>query len=389
MVGRRRRLWLPPTRLRSAETEREERHATWFELFFDLVFVVAVGQLSSMLAADASAGGFVRFVALFVPVWWAWVVYVTYADRFDTDDPFYRVLVMLGMLAAVAMAVSLPRALDAAWAAAAPFAVAYVGVRLVPLGLYVRAGASVAVGRELAWAYATVTLPAAGLWLAGLAVPLPWRYAVWALAATLELANPFLRRRVVARTPVAVSHLAERFGGFTIIVLGEAVLSVGTTLGATTWQLATALLAGAAFCVVAAQWWLYFDFMDAQPLRRGFIRREAFIYGHLPLVVGITALAAGTKIALAEAAGGATALGVGAVWAICGGAASYEVSTGLIHAARHTWRDWLVWERGLAAALLLGLGVLGPHLAPLGLFGALVAIHLGQVVAEVLWHAEV
>ena len=123
--------------------------------------------------------------------------------------------------------------------------------------LYVHAGASVPLGRELAWAYATVTLPAAALWLAGLALPVPIRYLAWALAASLELANPLLRRRVVSRTPVAVSHLAERFGGFTIIVLGEAVLSVGTTLSSTTWQLATALLAAAAFCVVAAQWWLY------------------------------------------------------------------------------------------------------------------------------------
>src|SRR5438094_256505 len=103
---------LRPTRLRSAEPSSEDRHATWFELFFDLVFVLAVAELAKMLQRDLSAVGFLRFAALFVPVWWAWVIYTTYADRFETDDIIYRVMMMAGMLAIVTMAASLHSALD-------------------------------------------------------------------------------------------------------------------------------------------------------------------------------------------------------------------------------------------------------------------------------------
>lgn len=371
--------------MRSAETEREERHATWFELFFDLVFVLAVGQLSGLLQADTSLGGFARFIALFVPVWWAWVVYVTYADRFDTDDPAYRVIVIGGMLAILAMAVNLPRAFTDTQAA--PFAISYVLVRLVPLLLYLRAAVWVPLGRELASAYALATLPAAALWLGGLLLPQPLRSVAWLLAASIEVLNPLLRARgVVSRTPVAVTHLAERFGLFTIIVLGEAVLSVGTTLGVGTWQLEPALLGAATFIVIAAQWWLYFDFMDGQPLRRGFRSRQVFVYGHLPIVVGITALAAGTKLAIGEVAAGASMLNSGALWAIFGGAVVFELSTALIHAARHSARDILVWERAAAAVALVLIGALAGAQSPWLLLGAIVLVHLGQVIFELSWH---
>src|SRR6266540_4909653 len=96
--------WLQPPRLRTL-AEEGERHASWLELFFDLVFVVAITELSSQLVIDHSAGGFLRFAALFIPVFVAWQGYMAYATRFDTDDLAFRVAYFAAMLSIAAMAV--------------------------------------------------------------------------------------------------------------------------------------------------------------------------------------------------------------------------------------------------------------------------------------------
>jgi low temperature requirement protein LtrA len=112
---------------RSAETERaasrrppqlrtiddsEERHASALELFFDLVFVVAVAELGQTLSRHVSANGFLHFAVLFVPVWWAWVGYTFYADRFDTDDVVFRLSILGAMVLVAWLAVEIPSAFD-------------------------------------------------------------------------------------------------------------------------------------------------------------------------------------------------------------------------------------------------------------------------------------
>ena len=112
--------WHDPPRLRALEDDGDERHATWLELFFDLVFVVAVAQLADGLGEDPSVHGFLVFAGLFVAVWWAWVGYTFYADRFDTDDPPHRILKIAGMFAEPVLASVIP---DAFHGATASFAV--------------------------------------------------------------------------------------------------------------------------------------------------------------------------------------------------------------------------------------------------------------------------
>src|ERR671933_171185 len=97
--------WLAPPRLRTIEDDESERRATWLELFFDLVFVVAIAQVGQVLAKDTSARGFVHFAVAFIPIWWAWMGFTFYADRFDTDDVVYSVWTIAGMLAVAAFAV--------------------------------------------------------------------------------------------------------------------------------------------------------------------------------------------------------------------------------------------------------------------------------------------
>jgi hypothetical protein len=111
-VGARGTFRLEPPRLRTIGDPREERHATWFELFFGLVFIAAVAQLGGALAVDPSAGVFARFAALFVVVVWAWVLYTLYANRFDTDDVIFRLAKSGAMLAIAAIAVNLHQTLD-------------------------------------------------------------------------------------------------------------------------------------------------------------------------------------------------------------------------------------------------------------------------------------
>ena len=127
---------LQPPQLRQLE-EDAERHATWLELFFDLVFVVAVNQLAVKLAKDTSPAGFARFGGLFVPALWAWVGFTFYANRFDTDDALYRLMKMAAMLGIVALAINVPHGTTSHGSVG--FAISFVGVRAVLLAMYARA----------------------------------------------------------------------------------------------------------------------------------------------------------------------------------------------------------------------------------------------------------
>jgi low temperature requirement protein LtrA len=128
--------WFQPPRLRTLTSEGE-RHASWLELFFDLVFVVAITELSRVLVADHSALGFVRFAAPFFPIFVAWQGYMAYATRFDTDDLGMRLAYFAGMLAIAAMAVQIGDVADGRHTTG--FALAYVALRTIILVLYARA----------------------------------------------------------------------------------------------------------------------------------------------------------------------------------------------------------------------------------------------------------
>src|SRR5438477_4229287 len=138
--------WFRPPRLRTLADEGE-RHASWLELFFDLVFVVAITELSRVLVEDHSPLGFVRFAALFLPVFVAWQGFMAYATRFDTDDLGFRAAYFAAMLAIAALAVQIDDVAHGAHSAG--FAAAYVALRSIMLLLYARAWRSVSEARAL------------------------------------------------------------------------------------------------------------------------------------------------------------------------------------------------------------------------------------------------
>src|SRR5512132_1847637 len=141
-----RRRWLRPPQLRTLDADLDERYATWLELFFDLVFVISIAEVVHTLEDYHTLSDFLGTAGLFVAVWWAWVGYTVYADRFDTDDLLHRVLVLAGMLAVIAMALSIH---DALYGGSARFALAFVAVRGILLLLNARARRHAAAARPL------------------------------------------------------------------------------------------------------------------------------------------------------------------------------------------------------------------------------------------------
>src|SRR4029453_8400054 len=251
--------FLEPPRLRTLEAD-EDRRATWLELFLDLVFVAAIAQVASTLSADPTAAGFGRYLALFLPIGWARGGFPLSPPPFDTDDLVYRLLTLLGMFGVAGLASTVP---DALHGGQNNFVIAYVSVRLILLVLYVRVYRDVEVARPVAAWFILVFGIAVVDWLISLAVPVPWKYLLWALALFFEHVAPIRAWRMLRGIPVHPRHIPERFGLLIIIVLGEGVIGVVLGTAEVSWTLLSGTVAFGGFLAGAAIWWLYFDFLDA------------------------------------------------------------------------------------------------------------------------------
>jgi low temperature requirement protein LtrA len=372
--------FLDPPRLRVFDTE-EERRTTWLELFFDLVFVVAVAELGEVLSDDVTLGGFLRFLALFVPVWWAWAGFTFYANRFDTDDLVYRLLIFIAMFAVAALATNVPEAFEGG---SAGFALSYVCIRLVLLVLYGRAIRFVEEGRALARFYFSVFGLAVVVWLVSLAVPEPWRYALWAVALTIEVSAPVAGWRLLPQAPVDPRHLPERFGLLTIIVLGESVFAVVLGVRDVSWEISSALAAGGGFLAAAAIWWIYFGFLDSS-VGEGRRRGLTLTYAHFFVYAGIAALGVGVKLVILEAGGEEKYMDV--AWVFCVGLALCMAALAAIHLVTPPQLlDADVWLRLGTAATALALLPFSFVLPALVVVWLLAALLVAQVVVELAAH---
>jgi low temperature requirement protein LtrA len=375
---------LEPPRLRTGEAE-EDRRATWLELFFDLVFVVSIAELGTRLSDDVTLAGLLEFVALFVPVWWAWAGFTFYANRFDTDDLVYRLLVLTAMFGVAAMAANVHHAFEGGSTA---FALSYVFVRVVLLGLYARAIRYVEAARPFASVFFGAFGVSAALWLISLAFPEPARYWLWALALAIELPAPLLGWRWVPAAPVDPRHLPERFGLMTIIVLGESVVAVVVGVAGVSWELESGAAAVAGFLAAVSIWWIYFEFLDVMPIfGRGLARGLVFTYMHFFVWAGIAALGVGVKLAIFSAGGDRhyddTA------WVFCAGAAVCMLALAAVQLATPPGLFDLdvILRLGTAALalVLLPVSFALPTLAVLWILAGALAV---QVVFELLEHEE-
>jgi low temperature requirement protein LtrA len=383
-----RRLSEPP-RLRTL-AEDETRHSTWLELFFDLVFVVAVAQLGRELGNDVTAAGFFRFLGFLVPVWWAWMGFTFYANRFDTDDLPYRLLIFVAMLGVAALATTLPHAFTGA---SRGFVLSYVFVRLVLLALYGRALRHVEEGRAIAVFYFAAFSAAVIVWLASLLFAAPERYWVWALALAIEIAAPIVGWRLIPSGPVDPRHAPERLGLLTIIVLGESVFAVVLGVSDVSWGTQAILAALGGFLCAAAFWWIYFEFVNpeyafAALRRRGRILRGlVFVYSNYPVIAGLAALGIGVKLAILAAGGESMYDDSG--WVPCAGLALSMAGLAAVELVMPPY--WLAvdfWMRVATAVLALILIPFASSLSPLVIVWILAVALVVQVAVELVGHEQ-
>jgi low temperature requirement protein LtrA len=301
--------------LRSRDNHREER-VGFVELFFDLVFVFAVTQVSHTLIVHPDPMGFLQAAILFVAIWWVWVETAWVTNWLDVSHIEVRLLLFALMGAALIMSISLPEAFGDR---ALVFALAYVAIQLGRHGFMLLALAEHNRDnfrnfvRIIIWA-----LVEAPFWIAGaLQHEVGARLALWGIALVLLNFGPVVGFRVPGlgrsetRTwDIEGHHFSERCGLFIIIALGESILVTGAAFGDTAWSGATAAAFASAFLGTLAMWWLYFDVGAERAARRlaqdkdpGRMARLAYTYFHIPIVAGIIVTAASDEMAVAHPGG--------------------------------------------------------------------------------------
>jgi low temperature requirement protein LtrA len=322
---------------------------------------------------------FARFAGLFAVVWWAWILYTLYANRFDTDDLIFRAAQSCAMLAIAVIAIDLHRVMHGR-GGAIELASCYVVLRVVLVALYWRARHHVeGPGRDLSNVYIVGYSTTTGLWLLSIFLASPYRQVAWAAAMLIDLGVPMFAWPKLRGASVVISHLTERFGTFFIIVLGDAVIAVVAGVAGLRFSVDSSIVAAACFVIGLTLWWIYFDLTDTSVVGRGALGLT-FAYAHFPLLAGITAFGAGTKLAITHATH--HGLEAAARWALGGGIAAFALSLAAIYIGAEwtSMRDRTFAGRLVLAVVAITLAAAGGHLPP-PVFAALLAVamlgHLG------------
>lgn len=312
--------WIVPMRPRSPD--QEHRPATPLELFFDLVFVVAIAQAAGRLHHAISEGhgaeGLLSYLMVFFAIWWAWMNFTWFASAYDTDDVAYRLATFVQLTGSLILAAGVPRAFDAH-----DFSVVtlgYVVMRLALVGQWLRAARSDPLRRVCARRYALgVSLCQAG-WVMLLFVAREWTMPGFGALVFAELVVPVWAERACATT-WHPGHIAERYGLFTIIVLGESILAASFAIqsaiqaGDVIGDLTTIIVGG--LLIVFSMWWLYFDHR-MERLLTSLPRAFVWGYGHYAIFASAAAVGAGLGVAVDHRTGQAEigAFGAGAAVAL-------------------------------------------------------------------------
>ena len=358
------------------------------ELFYDLAFVVAVAVLGVALVHDMSWGGIASFFGYFALIWWLWVSHTFYADRFDTDDLVYRVLAATQMVAIVVIAAALSG--DHSHSITA-FAVGYTIARVSLLILYYRVHKHVAEVRDLVAGYLRGFGLGAVVWASSIFVDEPFVFTVWTVALAIDLATPWVMRRLQARVPLDISHLPERFGLFTILVLGESITAVVTGLTHLEWAVVPTLTAALGIGIATCLWWMYFDNAEGSVVRRRdrgggkTWRPTAWIYTHFPLAAALAAVGVSLETAVAEAGHGP--MPAPERWIFVGSVAAAFAAMALIQEASLSHPHLAInraiaYNRLAAVPFLMVIGLMGQLEAQwvaVGVFGVCIAEVIGDL----------
>ncbi|MGK5740510.1 low temperature requirement protein A [Micromonospora sp. URMC 103] len=340
-------------RMSPRHPDEPHRSATPLELFFDLCFVVAVAQAAGNLhhaVAEGHVGHAVgSYLMVFFAIWWAWMNFTWFASAYDTDDDVYRITTLVEIAGALILAAGVPRAFTEA--DFATITAGYVVMRLAAVVHWTRAAAGDPTHRAATSRYAVgVVLVQVG-WLVRLALPGDWGVASFALLVIAELLVPALAERP-GMTPWHPRHIVERYGLFTLIVLGEVVLatSLAVQTGVDAGDRHLWSLAAAGAVIVFALWWLYFD----RPVEVSTRLRLALFwgYGHYLVFASVAAVGAGLAVVVDHERGGAHIPGSTAGYAVAVPIAVYLLTLWALHVRRQQ-RPALAAAFPAAAVLVL------------------------------------
>ena len=367
----------------------EGQRATALELFYDLVFVFAVTQVSYLLLNDLTWTGAAQALLVLLVVWWAWNYTTWVTNELDTESTIVRLLLLAIMFASLLMAVAIPEAFGSR---ALLFAGAYVAIQVGRHTFLTFAAADAGtIERRRAGRILTWFLAAGVLWIAGaLAGPQarPW---LWLAALAIDYSAPLFlfwvpgRRRLESTSwDIETAHFSERFQLFIIIALGESIVITGATTAALDLDAARMTALALAFLSSAALWWLYFDYVASVAERRlelasddrTRLARDGYTYLHVVLVAGVILAAVGDELVIAHPT---DVLPAQEIAVIVAGPAVYLLGHTLF---RLRMSGTLSWRRLSGALACLVLAALGPFVPALVLLALTVCVLITVIGGE-------
>jgi low temperature requirement protein LtrA len=367
-------------------TRREEERVTPLELFFDLVFVLAITQCTALMAASPDWAGIVRGLFVLTVLWWTWAGYAWLTSVVDPEEGAVRIVIFAAMAAMLVAALAVPGSFDDD---ALAFACAYAIVRIAHIGLFLIASRDDPQLRRSVTGLAVSTAIGISLLTAASAADGVVQASLWGVAILLDLGLPFLFWAEGWR--LVPAHFAERHGLILIIALGESIVAIGVGSNAVV-DVTVVVVATLGIAIAAGLWWVYFDVtvwvaerrLSRLPAGReqNEVARDAYSYLHLAMVAGIVLLALGMKKTLEHPDDPLKA--VPAV-ALVGGVATY-----LLAIVAFRWRllHTLGRVRPITAALLLALLPIAFEVPAYATVALVVVVIWALIVYEVVRYAD-
>ncbi len=367
--------------------EGEAQRATTLELFYDLVFVFAITQISHLLLDHLTWEGAGEAALVLLVVWWAWNYTTWVTNELDPDSVVVRGLLIGIMLASLFMAVAIP---DAFGDRAVLFAGSYVAIQVGRHLFLTFIAPPGSIERERA-AHILIWFVASGVfWIAGSFADDGARVGLWLVALAIDYSAPLFLYWVPGRShlsgttwDVETSHFAERFSLFMIIALGESIVVTGATTSQLDLDAARVTAFAIAFLGTAAMWWLYFTYVAAIAERRlalaqdrTRLARDGYTYLHVVMVAGIVLAAVGDEIVIAHPT---ESLAGPEVAAVVGGAAIYLLGHTLF---RLRMAGSLSWKRLGGAIACVALGAIGTSVDAIVLAALVLGVLVAVIAAE-------
>jgi len=349
----------------------QHSRVTYAELFFDLVFVYAVTQISHTLLADFTPVGAVHVTLLFLAVWWVWVYTSWITNWLDPEKTPVRLLLFALTLGGLVLSTSIPSAFDGRglW-----FAIAYAAMQVgKTVFLWVSTPPSRDLARMNAIRITAWLAVSAVFWIAGGLIEGHLRLVLWSIALAIEYVSPVVRFWIprygassIADWVVEGGHIAERCAGFIIIALGESIVVTGATFADLTWTTENVVAFVSAFVGSLAMWWIYFHKgaeAGSEQISRssepGRLARLAYTYLHMPIVAGIIVSAVADELVLKHPHGHSD---LRTVLSAIGGPLLFLVGTILF---KHSFRGFLQLSHGVGIIALCVLAWFASELSPL------------------------